>query len=364
MKRKTIGMLISSVTLAATTLVVAPIVMTSCSALGEKASNPLKLKVEVIDKKLDPTPGLLSKTANGWAQSYRNNPSELLDEIKKANYKELSEFDFDNAQIVNIGVSPSFEEPTKSNLEVKINNYSKKQSVQFTIQNLNSVTSIGFEKPTSFNLTFNQLDLDSIANLDPKDISDAAWTEAINATNTTAAVIPYNLYSLTKKEYNPSNAQQYLLTYEINNEYSSQLGNSVDEYKPINVTIELSPYLNKEPKFEFNLSANDVSTYLGESLDSYDELVSNTNNSDGQKTLYNALQNYVNSLKTIQPLRECINSETGLLYNFNIMPEDVLGGCKITFSTNPNSSTQEVYNYTFKLVFPNSNSSGSVGNIQ
>ena len=361
MKRKTIGMIFASSILVAASIAVAPIVMTSCS-FGEKASTPLKFQVKEINEEFPASQELLQKTAIEWQTIYSENPdsdNELVKQINNAysqQLKNIAQFETNGALITNVNITEG-ESPILSNLKVTLVNKTQRKSVQMTISGLFAMTNVAFNPPSKDTWSFEQINLPSIAEMDPEEISDAAWTNAINSKQSNPIAIPFNLYSITSRNYVQDG--KYQLVYKINDQYESQISkDDLAKYKPITVTITPSPYLNKELKEQFVLTPNEVTKYLGEELNTYEKLNSKASTGQGQVEIYKKLVEFVNAQQGIQPLRNCINSTNNDVYNWELQREILTNGCVIKFSSDPNSTTSQVYNYQFKITFP-SQTSGS-----
>lgn len=356
MKLKTIGKWILGSTLVAGLIAVAPIVLSSCS-FGTKAENTLitnRITKEVVINQPDAT--LLAKTGTEWQNVYQfGNKQEIIDAFAAINDSELQAigFDFKNCSVDSVTLEDNTTSANLCNLVVRFYTPSQNIELKVTVDNLLVYALDGLTPPSveQLNQTFDQVNLASISNLNPDEISDAMWVEAINTYQPNS--IPAMLYRLVQRGminhgsgYN--GPEQYQLVFEANPEYKnyiSQLPNWSD-FKPITITINLSPYLNKKLVTSFSLSSDQTQSYFGPNA-----TIASVQ-SMSQQQIFEKLSAYVKANDTIQPLRNCLDLNNNL-YSFLYLPETVTNGAVIQFSTDPNSSTSQRYVYSFYLSFGN-----------
>lgn len=363
MKRKTIGKVILGTVLAAGLISVAPIVLSSCS-FGTKADNNLindRIQKQVLVSQ--PDAALLAKTGTEWQNIYQfGNRQEIIDAIAEIQNKDLVaiHFDFANCVVESVVLKANPTAANLCNLVVKL--YSQKQNIELTVTvaNLLVYALDGLTPPSveQLNQTFDQINLAAISNMNPDQITDAMWVDAINTYQPNA--IPAMLYRLVQRGMinhgsGYDGPAQYQLVFEINPEYKQYITQipNLDQFKPITITINLSPYLNKKLVTNFTLTSDQTQSYFGP------QATIASVKAMSQQQIFEKLSAYVESNNTIQPLRNCLDANNNL-YSFLFLPEAVINGAIIQFSTDPNSSTSQRYVYSFYLSFTTS-SAGSDG---
>lgn len=374
MKKKLWKYIIPAVLIGTTTLVVAPLTLTSCS-FENNAPNPIVTNTKILDATIKNPPMVFqSKTISQWKTMSTVNPEELLQTIKDQNFPEISNVGFeinDSTTIVGINSTIS-NSPILQNMVITLQN-EVNQELTILRLNINDIPAANldsqFSNPpqlgelkTTSGISYREIDLQqvnmpTIQNKDPQDISQTEWTTAINLASPNDSSNPQNLPYIPIYIYRISSIQLpekgndiVTITYSPNEQYKnlieSQTKHKWNEYCNIVVKITLSPYLNKNPQSDFELNTDETTKLFGSdiTLDSIYQM--------NQIDVYNKLKSYVDSLSDVQPLRNCMDSANKSVYSYKCTLGQITFTATISFSTNPNDSSDKQYQYVFVLHIP------------
>lgn len=299
---------------------------------------------------------LYSHTITTWISFISNNNKQEITNLLSSIANSISndqdqEFQFsDNAYVDNVPI-PTYNNanPTRGDLLFVIKDDNKQYNVN--LQNLFIYTSGAFTPPAKSAYTFDQINLSTIENTNYVDIIDSTWTLAFNSTtNGNGFVIPPNLYVIKSKELRKlenSNQEQYIIVYDIDLDYREQISllSNASAFTSITVTVNLSPYLNKELKTNFNLDKAEINKAFGNgtTLSSIQAM--------SEVDIFNKLKLYVDSLQTIQPLRDCVDKNDSTKISDFTKQVSIGNDNELTIKFQTNSDYIETYRYTFVLNF-------------
>lgn len=319
------------------------ITLTSCGNNNfAKVDSPIVTKLHYSQ----PSTILLSKTLSEWQNEFKKGNYDLfvqgLNEINNnfidTNFK-INEF---TSATINSISSPS-DNPIFTNVIVIFKN--NNNILEITIDNLfvfppNNIKHPNLELVKN-PINIQQVNLSSIANIDPTIILANEWTTQLNNVAPNGSVyIPNTLYYLKSRQFISETI--YQLIYTINDQYLPMIDSN--NFPNIIFNIEISPNINKTLKKEFTLSSNDTKTY-------FPNISPNDILNMSEIQVYNLLCEYVAKLGNIQPIVDCINPSTNLVYNYLIVDETITNSILIKFSSNPNTSLETIYFYSFRLFF-------------
>ncbi len=331
---------------------------TTIAATSLLSSCVQKDNVTVSAHNIDATKdsNLYSHTITTWISFITNNNKQKIIQLLSSIANLISndqnlEFRFSDKAYIDSIPRPVYNNtnPTRGNLLFVIKDYDKQYDIN--LQNLFIYTSDIFIPPTQSTYTFDQVDLPTIENTNYTDVSDSTWTLVFNSTtNGSGFVIPPTLYVIKAKTLIKSeiaNQYKYVIVYDIDPNYKGQISllSNASAFTSIKVTVNLSPYLNKELKTDFNLGQTEINKAFGNNttLSSIQAM--------SEVDIFNKLKLYVDSLQTIQPLRNCVdkNDSTKIL---GFSKQVSIGNSnELTIKFQTNSDYLETYRYTFVLNF-------------
>ncbi|MDE7221798.1 MAG: hypothetical protein K2N40_00805 [Ureaplasma sp.] len=295
-----------------------------------------------------------------------NNDSSIDDSAISFQTIDLSKLDFYNFNDANIEINSEWTEDEKLANQSKVNisfNCSYNGNIyNIIIKNIylfaNSIFRPSYlfvgENSSQYK-TFSQEDLGSISNISYKDITGSQWKEQINNYFLQANpksdnwIIPDFGYIYDKGVLKTNNI--YELHYIVNPIYKEQISKlaNASQFGEIIINIQISPYAGKELKTSFVLETSDVKKFFNNAT-TFDEIINMQ-----QIDIYNALNKYVSSLSTIQPLRDCLLSNstnnTQVVNNYNMVTNEYSNPPTIVITFE--SITTPSYNYKFTLNFNN-----------
>lgn len=191
-------------------------------------------------------------------------------------------------------------------------------------------------------IIINQVDLPVIYNKNPQTILSSEWTYYINKLSPEKEqYIPNDLYYL--KSSSTIGNRVFELVYSINNQYSSMIDPTL--FPEIIFHINISPNIDKIPNETYVLNANEVSNlFTNVSYENFSTL--------SNIEIYNKLVEYVDGLGIYESIVNCIDeNNSSLVYNFQIIYQNILKQINITFTSNPKNSNSKIYFYNFLLKF-------------
>lgn len=336
--------------LSLSTLTIIPIIPTlSSCVVNSKSINEIRTEINVLE---DPNFVEIKKyTADDWIRFFNDNNIDKINEIKSAIEKNIQltdkQFLFnENSSIISITKQLNSDNITYTSLKIEINNINSK--VVSLIKNIPIFSSAYFKPPIKTSYSFEQINLSSLENTPYQSINDAQWTNAFNEYDKNTYVIPNNIYEVVSKEL--SSNGNYIIKYSVVKDYLNQVQSlpNADQFKDITVTVKLSPYIGKELKLDFNLDEIEIKKAFGTNA-TWDSI-----NALPDLTIYTKLSNYVDSLKTIQPIRDCKdinnpNNIVGFSKKGNIINNSIVNRLTINFETNQKNVKK--YRYIFILEF-------------
>lgn len=332
-----------------------PITITAAPLLSScTQQNDVMILTYNIDATRDSN--LYSHTITTWISFISNDNKQEITNLLSSVAKLISsdqdqEFQFsDDAYVDGVPMSTYNNiNPTRGDLLFVIKDGSKQYNVN--LQNLFIYTSDAFTPPTKSTYTFNQVNLSTIENTNYTDIIDSTWTLAFNSTtNGSGFVIPPNLYVIKSKELRKlenSNQEQYIIVYDIDSNYKEQISllSNADAFTSITVTVNLSPYLNKELKTDFDLDKTEINKAFG------NDATLSSIQAMSEVDIFNKLKLYVDSLQTIQPLRDCVDKNDSTKISGFAKQVSIGNDNELTIKFQTNSDYIETYRYTFVLNF-------------
>ena len=350
-KKTTLFKTILSVGLITTGVVASSVVLTSCSL---KNPAPATYDYKTTEVHVQPNASFSKYTVGTWQDLVQKNPEFVLKTIQDSNFEVVknSGFDLENSYVFSAESQINPESAVLSDLKIKLKNDNQQRALLLVVQGLFNVSSEAFVPPSQSVWNIDQLDLGSIKELDPKDISDPQWTNALNEYDENQNIIPYDLYMLYEKHYDSDNHNKYVLVYKVNPQYNDYIANRKDEFTDVTINVTLSPYLNKVKQTKFTLSESNAKRVFGDNI-TLDEMSTKASTDSGKVEIINALAKYVESLGNVQPLRPCVG-ENNTTYGFSFTPVKPSQNdeCIITFSNNPNDKQNESISYTFTIDLP------------
>lgn len=330
------------------TITIPIVTSVSCTSINQQQKN-----VDIIiDTKIDEESTDLRKyTYDEWVsfikefcdQGNNEQVSKLFTVIQK---KDPAFLPNETTEFLNVRKNHQSEFPTTLiNLELKIKNNNSIFNID--INNLFVFSSSYFQTPTKYNYEFQQVDLSSIANESYKNINDAEWTNAFNATDKVNFVIPKNIYVIENKKIE---GDKLTFTYTVDDAYVEQINwlPNKDEFKDITIVVTLSPFIDKKPQYLFKLSDKESKSIFGK------DATIDTVNAMSELDIYNKLVGYVGELEDIQPIRNCIDpNDPNKIFGFDkrkvIISNSINETLIIKFKTSDTS--QETIEYQFELEF-------------
>lgn len=299
---------------------------------------------------------LYAHTITEWISFITNNNkpkiAQLLSSIASfISNKQNSEFQFSDKAYIDSVPRPVYTNtnPTRGNLLFVIKDDDKQYDIN--LYNLFIFASGIFIPPTQSTYTFDQVNLSPIENTNYTEISDATWTLAFNSTTDGSEfVIPPTLYVIKAKALIKSeiaNQYKYVIVYDIDPNYKGQVSllSNASAFTSIIVTVNLSPYLNKELKTNFTLDQTEINKAFGENttLSSIQAM--------SEVDIFNKLKLYVDSLQTIQPLRNCVDKNDPTKVSGFSKQVSIANSNELTIKFQTNRNDIETYRYTFVLNF-------------
>ena len=330
------------------TIAIPIVTSVSCATISQQQKN-----VDIIiDTKMDEGYTDLRKyTYNEWVSFIKEfcdqGNNEQISELFALIQKKDSTFIPDGTiEFLDVRKNYQSEFPTTIvNLELKIKNNDSIFNVD--INNLFIFASSHFKAPTKYNYEFEQVNLSSIANESYKNINDAEWTNAFNATDKVNFVIPKNIYVITSKKLE---GNKLTFTYTVDNAYIEQINSlsNKEAFKDITVVVTLSPFIDKKPQYSFKLNNEQSKSIFG------NDATIDTVNAMTELDIYNKLVEYVRTLENIQPIRNCIDpNDPNKIFGFDkrkvIISNSINATLIIKFKTSDTS--QKTIEYQFELEF-------------
>ncbi len=331
-----------------TTIIATPL-LSSCTQ-----QNDIMILTYNIDATKDSN--LYSHTITTWISFITNNNKQKIIQLLSSianliSNDQNSEFQFSDKAYIDSIPRPVYTNtnPTRGNLLFVIKDGSKQYNVN--LQNLFIYTSDIFIPPTKSTYTFDQVNLPTIENTNYTDVSDSTWTLVFNSTtNGSGFVIPPNLYVIKAKvliKSENSNQHQYIIVYDIDPNYKGQISllSNSSAFTSIIVTVNLSPYLNKELKTNFDLDKAEINKAFG------NDATLSSIQAMSEVDIFNKLKLYVDDLQTIQPLRDCVDKNDSTKISGFTKQVSIGNDNELTIKFQTNSDYIETYRYTFVLNF-------------
>lgn len=281
--------------------------ISSCTTTAVK----LKTKSYSLDVLTNTT--LNQYTSGDIIYAILNNNSNVVDvvlsEIESSIKKTDSNTSFAFSSSVYFSAKPVQEynssNPTYTNLVLKITDSNTIYDI--TLKNMFVMSSTNFTPPSNYSYSFNQVDLYTISDVTYSEINNATWTSAFNATDSSSYIIPPSIYEVKSKTYqtttNTNYGGIYTITYGVATDYVDQIEtlSNASSFKDIVVVVNLSPYIGKVLETSFKLDQTAISTAFGE------DATIDTIRSMYEIDVYEKLKDYVATISTVQPLRDCIS---------------------------------------------------------
>lgn len=330
------------------TITTPTLLSTSCVSISQQE----KYIELVIDTKINTEYVELRKyTCDEWitfAKEFydQNNNTQINTLFKIIQIHESSFIPNDTTEILEVKKNYKSDYPaTLANLELLIK--SNEIIFNINIKNLFIFSSSNFIPPKKFNYSFDQINLSTIADKSYKNINDAEWTNAFNATDKNSFVIPKNIYVITNKEIINN---KIIITYKVDVAYIDQINLLPNkfEFKDITIEVTLSPFINKTPKYSFILNNIETQKAFGNNItiDIVNEM--------SELEIYNKLVKYVDMLEDIQPIKNCVDpNNPNKIFGFDkrkvIINNSINEKLLIKFKTS--DTTQKTIEYKFELEF-------------
>lgn len=237
--------------------------------------------------------------------------------------------------------------PTRTTLQLEIKDGSNLYVVD--LENMFTFASSGFIPPTQYTYVFDQLNLSTIENTSYLDIDDASWTSAFNSTNNNGYVIPPTVYVIKSKTYRQltNSTAQYVIVYSVDSDYLEQINGlpNASSFRDITVTVNLSPYLDKQLQTEFTLTVENIKTAFGANA------TLQTVQSMQEVEVFNKLKTYVSTLGNIQPLRDCISTTDATKVEGFSRVASITNSNQLIIKFKSNANYINGFNYSFVLNF-------------
>lgn len=279
----------------------------------------------------------------------------LLNEVESSIQKTDNNTSFAFTSNVYFNATPHQEynasNPTYTNLVLKIADGNIAYNI--TLENMFVMSSTNFVPPNNYSYSFDQVDLYSISGVTYNEINNSSWTSAFNATDSSSYIIPPSIYEVKSKTYqtttNTNYGGIYTITYGVATDYEDQIKtlSNASSFKDIVVVVNLSPYIGKVLETSFKLDQTAISTAFGE------EATIDTIRSMYEIDVYEKLKDYVATISTVQPLRDCISKTDSTKVVGYQLSNSITSPNTLYISFQTNSDSLSTYTYTFVLEFSN-----------
>ena len=319
------------------------IVLTSCKnnqPASIKKSNLVKLHYSQLGSTI------LSKTLVEWQNEFQNgNIDQFIVGLKEINDNFIdANFEINDTTTATI---IALNTPTSNPIFVNAIATFKNDNVclEITLDNLFVFPPQNIQHPNlelvQNPIDINQTDLSEIANVDPTLITPNEWiTNLNNVAPENSVYIPNTLYYLYSKQF--ISESTYQLIYKINNQYLPMIDPKL--FPDIIFNIKVSPNIDKVLKTDFVINQESANEYLPNlNLDNALSI--------SEIDMYNSLSKYVLQLGNIQSLHDCKIPNTEHIYNYLVIKESITNSILVKFSSNPDSTTETIYFYSFRIYF-------------
>ena len=327
--------------------------ISSCSNVSVK----LKTKSYSLDALTNTT--LNQYTSGDIIYAILNNNSNVIDvllnEVESNIKKTDNNTSFAFTSNVYFSATPHQEynssNPTYTNLVLKITDGNTAYNI--TLENMFVMSSTNFVPPSNYSYSFNQVDLYSISNVAYNEINNSIWTSAFNASNSSSYIIPPSIYEIKSKTYQPTTNTNYggiyTITYGVATDYVDQIKtlSNASSFKDIVVVVNLSPYIGKVLETSFKLDQSAINSAFG------DNTTIDTVRNMYELDIYEKLKDYVATISTVQPLRDCISKTDSTKVEGYQLSNSITSPNTLYISFQTNSDSLNTYTYTFVLEFSN-----------